>query len=91
MVQLATIKEVAAYAGVSVATVSNYLNKTKPVSRATAARISEAVLKLNYTQNFSAKTLKSSVYKDIGVILPNLNDSYYVQLYILNRFFLHAL
>lgn len=78
---MANIKDVAEYAGVSVATVSNYLNKTKPVSRTTAAKISEAIIALQYTQNLSAKALKSSVYRDIGVILPNLNDSYYVQLY----------
>lgn len=78
---MATIKDVARLAGVSVGTVSNYLNKTKPVSRATATRISDAVRQLQYAPNFSAKSLKSSVYKDIGVILPNLNDSYYVQLY----------
>lgn len=78
---MATIKDVAAYAGVSVATVSYYLNNTKPVSRATSAKISEAIQALQYSQNLSAKALKSSVYKDIGVILPNLSDSYYVQLY----------
>lgn len=78
---MANIKNVAQRAGVSVATVSNYLNKTKPVSRATAAKISEAIDALQYTQNQSAKALKSNFYRDVGVILPNLNDSYYVQLY----------
>lgn len=78
---MATIKDVAQRAGVSVATVSNYLNKTKPVSRQAGQRIDEAVAALNYTQNLAAKSLKSNAHPNIGVILPNLSDSYYVQIY----------
>lgn len=78
---MANIKDVAALAGVSVATVSNYLNKTKPVSRQTGAKIEAAVAQLQYTQNLAAKSLKSNTYQNVGVILPNLSDSYYVQLY----------
>ncbi len=78
---MATIKDVAQMAGVSIATVSNYLNHTKPVSRKASARIQEAVDALQYSQNLSAKSLKSNSYSDIGVILPNFDDSYYVQLF----------
>ncbi len=78
---MATIKDVAQRAHVSIATVSNYLNQTKPVSRAASLRIKEAIEALQYTQNLSAKSLKSNVYSDVGVILPNFNDSYYVQMY----------
>lgn len=78
---MATMKDVAARAGVSIATVSNYLNHTKPVSRTASARIKLAIEELDFTQNLSAKSLKSNVYRDIGVILPNSNDSYYVQIF----------
>lgn len=78
---MATIKDVAELAGVSIATVSNYLNKTKPVSKAVAANIQAAVETLHYSQNLSAKSLKSHAYTDVGVILPNFNDSYYVQIF----------
>lgn len=78
---MATIKDVAQRAQVSIATVSNYLNNTRPVSRAASARIKEAIEELQYTQNLPAKSLKSSVYNDVGIILPNFNDSYYVQIY----------
>ncbi len=78
---MATIKDVARMAGVSIATVSNYLNQTKPVSRAVSAKIQEAIDVLQYSQNLSAKSLKSKAYSDIGVILPNFDDSYYVQLF----------
>lgn len=78
---MATIKDVAQEAGVSIATVSNYLNKTKPVSRQVSAKIAKAIDKLQYTQNLAAKSLKSNVYSSIGVILPNLTDSYYLQIF----------
>ncbi len=78
---MATIKDVAKLAGVSIATVSNYLNHTKPVSRAASTRIAQAIDTLQYTPNLSARSLKSRVYTNVGVILPNLSDSYYVQIF----------
>ena len=78
---MATIKDVAEKAGVSVATVSNYLNKTKPVSRQASLRIAKAIEEVQYTPNIAAKSLKSNSYKNIGIILPSLNDSYYVQIF----------
>ena len=78
---MSTIKDVAAAAEVSIATVSNYINHTKPVSRKTAARIQEAIERLGYTANLSAQNLRGKRYTEIGVILPNLNDPYYVQLF----------
>lgn len=78
---MATIKDVARMAGVSIATVSNYLNQTKPVSKEVSAKIQEAVDALQYSQNLSAKNLKSRSYSDIGVILPNFDNPYYVQIF----------
>ena len=75
------IKDVASAANVSIATVSNYINKTKPVSTHTGQRIKQAIEQLNYTPNLFAKSLKSNAYYDIGVILPNLSDSYYSQIF----------
>ena len=68
-------------AGVSIATVSNYLNNTKPVSKAASAKIRTAVEALNYSQNFSAKTLRGQRYTEIAVVLPNFTDPYYIQIY----------
>ena len=78
---MATIKDVAAAASVSIATVSNYINKTKPVSASAEQRIKQAIEQLGYTQNLLAKSLKSNIYNDVGVILPNLSDSYYSQIF----------
>lgn len=78
---MATIKDVAEMAEVSIATVSNYINHTKPVSKEVSIRIQQSIDALHYTQNFNAKNLKSKETRNIGIILPSLNDSYYVQVF----------
>ena len=55
---MATIKDVARLAGVSIATVSNYLNNTKQVSKESAQKIQDAVDELHYTLNQNARNLK---------------------------------
>jgi len=78
---MATMKDVAARAGVSIATVSNYINGTKPVSPASARKISQAIEQLQYTANAAAKDLRAGKSHEVGVILPNLDDPYYVQIF----------
>lgn len=77
---MATIKDVAKEAGVSIATVSNYINKTKPIRREKAVRIAEAINSLGYVPNQMARSLRHPGGKLIGVILPNMQDQYYVQI-----------
>lgn len=78
---MATIKDVAKMAGVSIGTVSNYLNQTRPVSKEASLKIQQAVDALQYSLNQSAKSLRSNAYTDIGIILPHFDDSYYVQMF----------
>lgn len=78
---MSTIKDVARTAGVSIATVSNYLNATKPVAPATARKIDQAIELLQYTTNTAARNLRTRKSHEIGVILPNFDDPYYVQLF----------
>lgn len=78
---MATIKDVAKMAGVSIGTVSNYLNQTRPVSKEASLKIQQAVDSLQYSLNLSAKNLRSNTYSDIGIILPHFDDSYYVQIF----------
>jgi multiple sugar transport system substrate-binding protein len=78
---MSTIRDVAREAGVSVGTVSNYLNASKPVGKKTSARIKAAVDRLGYVQNLAARNLRAGTYPEIGVLLPNLNDSCCVQIW----------
>lgn len=77
---MATIRDVAEAAGVSVATVSNYINKTKPIRRDKAERIAAAIHTLGYVPNLMARTLRRRAGSVIGVLLPNVQDQYYVQI-----------
>jgi DNA-binding LacI/PurR family transcriptional regulator len=64
---MATIKDVARDAGVSIATVSYVLNnKTDAVSAETRDRVLAAVKRLGYTRNITARNLRSSQSRLLG-------------------------
>lgn len=65
---MTTIHDVAARAGVSIATVSNVINHTRKVSPNTEARVKDALKELNYVPNIVARSLKTNTYKSIGII-----------------------
>lgn len=75
-----TIKDVAKEAGVSIATVSNYLNNKKQFSAATAQRIQTAIDNLNYIVHNSGRELKFQKSKAIGVIFPTISEPYFEHL-----------
>ena len=78
---MATMKDVAKMAGVSIGTVSNYLNHTHPVSTEASLKIQAAAAALRYSPNLSAKSLRTNTYSDVGIILPHFDNSYYVQIF----------
>ncbi|MDO4622176.1 MAG: extracellular solute-binding protein [Eubacteriales bacterium] len=77
---MATIKDVAARAGVSIATVSYYINNTHSISTATRARIAQAIEELNYVPNAQGRNLKMNTSKEICVILPELEDHCFTEI-----------
>ena len=76
-----TIKDVARYAGVSHGTVSNVLKGISSVSLENVRKVEEAIRELGYTPDASARNLKSDVSNIIGIVLPNITDSFFSQLY----------
>ena len=56
---MATIKEVAAAAGVSISTVSRAFNNYSDINGKTKERILEAARSLDYSPNISARNLSS--------------------------------
>lgn len=74
---MATIKDVAREAGVSIATVSYTLNKTRPVSPETAARVLEAVEKLNYRPSRAAQSLVTKSIHTISVLVSDISNPFF--------------
>ena len=77
---MANIKDVAARAGVSVATVSHVLNKTKRTLPQTAERVHQAVRELGYVQNLAARNLaigRSSIY---GMLISDIRNPFFPEI-----------
>jgi LacI family transcriptional regulator len=66
-----TIREVAALAGVSTATVSRVMRGEQYVAEATRKAVEAAVQTLNYEPMQSARNLPSAIAKVIGLVVPH--------------------
>ena len=75
--QMATIKDVAACAGVSVATVSRVLNNDPVVKPETAEKVHTAIAKLKYNPNLLARNLRCKNTKKILVLIPTISNQFY--------------
>jgi len=65
----ASMKEVAALAGVSLGTVSNVLNRPDRVSSATRTRVEEAMAQLHFVRNESARQLRAGQSRMIVYVM----------------------
>ena len=74
----ATIKEVAAAAEVSTATVSRVLNGSGYVSSEIRERVMNAVERLHYQPSAIARSLKQDKTFTIGVIVPDISNPYFM-------------
>lgn len=79
--ELATIRDVARHAGVSISTVSLALNGTGPVSEETRARVEAAVAAVRYTPNLMAQNLKRGQSKLIGMVLGDAGNPFFGRLF----------
>jgi LacI family transcriptional regulator len=77
---MATIKDVAREAGVSISTASYALNGKGKVSEATRAKVLEAARRLNFQKNGFATDLKRTSTRTIALILSDLAGPYYSEL-----------
>lgn len=73
---VATIRDVAALAKVSTATVSRVLSGSKSAGREVRQRVIAAVNTLNYHPNHLARDLRAGLRKVIGVIIPDLQNPF---------------
>ena len=75
-----TIRDVAREAGVSVATVSRYINKNTPVSAEVAERLQVVLSRMKYVPHAAARNLASRKTRVIGLLLNNLHNDFFVPL-----------
>ena len=75
-----TIRDVARQAGVSVATVSRFINRNAPVSAEVAERLNRVMTDLRYVPHAAARNLASRKTRVIGLLLNNLHNDFFVPL-----------
>src|SRR6185437_16782616 len=77
---MATVKDIAAAVGVSVATVSNALNGRPNVGRATRQRVLRIAQQLDYRPNRAAQAMRTGRTRAIGLVLPDLTNPFFPEL-----------
>ncbi len=75
-----TIRDVAARAGVSPATVSNALSGLRGVTDDRRRAVLEAVAALGYKSNHMASSLRRGETRTVGIVVPNLGNEFYAAL-----------
>ncbi len=77
----ATLKQIAKELNVSVSTVSKALNDSPEISEQTKAKIKEYAKLKNYKPNVIGLNLKNRKTKTIGVIIPNILNSFFAKVF----------
>ena len=77
---MATIKDVAREAGLTVTTVSRVLNNRGYISENARQKVEAAVKKLNYHPNELARSLQNKSSNTIGVIVPHILHPYFSEM-----------
>lgn len=75
----ATIRDVAAKAGVSIATVSRVLNKSPLAARKSIEAVHAAIAELGFRPNAIGRQLKTAASLTIGVLVPSMANPVFAQ------------
>lgn len=75
-----TMRDIAKQVGISVSTVSRYVNRSGYVSQKTGARIQAVIDETQFVPNTIARDLSKGHTLNIGVIVPHLKHPYFSQL-----------
>ena len=75
-----SIRDVAARAGVSVATVSNVLNRPEIVAQPTRDRVNAAIREYGFVRNESARQLRAGGSRTIGLVVLDVANPFFTDL-----------
>ncbi|WP_435415442.1 LacI family DNA-binding transcriptional regulator [Polaribacter aestuariivivens] len=76
-----TIKDIAKEFDVSISTVSKALNDSYEISVSTKEKIQKYAKDNNYKPNFNALSLKNRQTKTIGILIPNMLNYFFAQVF----------
>lgn len=79
-IKMATIKDVAKHAGLSVTTVSRYLNHHPYITEEKKEKIKLAMKELDYSPNSAATQLRSNKSFTIGIIVSRITNPFFAYL-----------
>lgn len=77
---MATLKDVAREAGLTVGTVSRVLNNRGYISNDAREKVDSAMKKLNYYPNEVARSLQGKSTNTIGLIVPHIRHPYFAEM-----------
>jgi DNA-binding LacI/PurR family transcriptional regulator len=77
---MATIKDVAKHANVSIATVSRIINNRGPISNKTRNKVYDSMKALHYQPNEMARALQKKKSNIIGLIVPSIEYAFFSRL-----------
>jgi LacI family transcriptional regulator len=75
-----TIRDVAAHAGVSIASVSRALSGTRPMSKEIRIQVLESANELGYQVNLVGRALRQKKTATLGLIIPDLENPFFSSL-----------
>lgn len=75
-----SMRDVAVLAQVSVGTVSNVLNSPDRVADATRARVQDAIAKLGWVPNESARQLRAGRSRSIGMVVMDIANPFFIDI-----------
>ncbi len=75
-----SIKDISKQAGVSTATVSRIINKTGRYSKETEERVLRIIRENQYEPNLIARGLRVQKMKNVGIIVPDITNEFFMKL-----------
>ena len=74
---VATMKDVAKFARVSVSTVSHVINKSRFVSDSTRQRVLKAMAEVTYHPNVVAQSLRKKKTNTVGLVISDIVNPFF--------------
>ena len=77
---MASIRDVAKKAGVSLGTVSNAINRPEILAQSTLRKVNKAIADLDFIPNASARNLRVKRNRVIGLVVPDISNPFFTVL-----------